>query len=488
MNPIQNHSENMITQNMQENKGQIVFIPIEKLHPHPDNPRKDVGDVTELADSIRKNGVMQNLTVVPLTASLGKEFIVVIGHRRLAASKDAGLTELPCVIVDMDYKTQIATMLLENMQRKDLNIYEEASGMQMMLDLGDDVNDVAEQTGLSKTTVRRRVNLLRSLGDTGLRSVVGKQIDITDMERIAEIHDPLMREKAIAAAGTADFNFTMNQITRAQELDQIRTDLIAAAKLKFGGEPLKANPVQSEYHASFTFWNTGDIERFKRTEGREYCYMVSIPGVVPRISAYEMATDEERNAAALQAAKAWAEGREPKQYSDNSDSPAVTSDDPLPPTDTKNNIGSRLKELGELTQTAEQCRTDFIKNITASAAYPEKAMEFAVRMLLLVNPLTEEELLERFACDNITEIYKMMNGSRSLAMQILINSAALFAVHSIDCLDDYTDGFGYYATNDALDEFYEALGELGYEMSTEERQLADGTHPLYAGNGDVGDE
>lgn len=115
-------------------------------------------------------------------------------------------------------------------------------------------------------------------------------------------------------------------------------------------------------------------------------------------------------------------------------------------------------------------------------------MEFAVRMLLLVNPITEEELLERFACGNITEIYKMMNGSRSLAMQILINSAALFAVHSIDCLDDYTDGFGYYATNDALDEFYEALGELGYEMSTEERQLADGTHPLYAGNGDVGDE
>ena len=76
----------------------IQMIAIDRLHPHPDNPRKDVGDVSELAASIRHSGVMQNLTVVPF----GVGYRVVIGHRRLAAAKEAGLTELPCMVSDMD--------------------------------------------------------------------------------------------------------------------------------------------------------------------------------------------------------------------------------------------------------------------------------------------------------------------------------------------------------------------------------------------------
>ena len=98
---------------------QIQYIPVERLHPHPDNPRKDLGDLSELAASIKENGIFQNLTVVP-DAEL--HFTVIIGHRRLAASKLAGLTELPCVIVNMTPKEQVQTMLLENMQRSDLTV------------------------------------------------------------------------------------------------------------------------------------------------------------------------------------------------------------------------------------------------------------------------------------------------------------------------------------------------------------------------------
>lgn len=101
----------------------ITNIDVTKLKEHPDNPRKNIGDVTELAESIKARGILQNLTVVPAENGM---YTVIIGHRRLAAAKQAGLTEVPCAVVDMDYKTQLSTMLLENMQRSDLTVYEQA--------------------------------------------------------------------------------------------------------------------------------------------------------------------------------------------------------------------------------------------------------------------------------------------------------------------------------------------------------------------------
>ena len=64
----------------------IVNIGIEHIHPHPENPRKDLGDLTELVESIKKFGVMQNLTVIPQEENPG-EYTVIIGHRRHAAAK-----------------------------------------------------------------------------------------------------------------------------------------------------------------------------------------------------------------------------------------------------------------------------------------------------------------------------------------------------------------------------------------------------------------
>ena len=90
---------------------EIRNIPIDQLHPHPQNPRKDLGDLSELAASIKASGIYQNLTVVPGTYG----YTVVIGHRRLAAAKLAGLTELPCIVRSMTEQEQIATMMLENM-------------------------------------------------------------------------------------------------------------------------------------------------------------------------------------------------------------------------------------------------------------------------------------------------------------------------------------------------------------------------------------
>lgn len=72
----------------------IVNIGLEHIHPHPDNPRKDLGDLTELAESIKKNGILQNLTVIPKEGEPG-EYLAIIGHRRSAAAKLAELRKHP---------------------------------------------------------------------------------------------------------------------------------------------------------------------------------------------------------------------------------------------------------------------------------------------------------------------------------------------------------------------------------------------------------
>ncbi|MBR2591438.1 MAG: ParB N-terminal domain-containing protein, partial [Oscillospiraceae bacterium] len=98
-----------------------INIALDHLHPHPDNPRKNLGDISELTESIRKNGIMQNLTVIPIKEDDDPnkwEYRILIGHRRAAAAKEANLLRVPCnVVFDMDPREQVAIMLEENMQR-----------------------------------------------------------------------------------------------------------------------------------------------------------------------------------------------------------------------------------------------------------------------------------------------------------------------------------------------------------------------------------
>lgn len=109
----------------------ITNINAKLIHQHPDNPRKDLGGLSELSESIKKKGIMQNLTVIPgywdeNRVHHDEGYTLIIGHRRFAAGKMAGVTMYPCRIVqDMSYKDQVGTMLEENMQRIDLTPLEQ---------------------------------------------------------------------------------------------------------------------------------------------------------------------------------------------------------------------------------------------------------------------------------------------------------------------------------------------------------------------------
>ena len=181
---------------------QLVMLPVKEIQPHPNNPRKDLGDLSELTESIKKNGIMQNLTVVK---NEGGGYTVIIGHRRLEAAKAAGVSEVPCAVAELDEGEQLATMLLENMQRQDLTVYEQAEGIQLLLDMDFSVTDIAQKTGFSESTVRRRTKLLE-LDRVKFKESQARQVSLKDYEQLFEIEDKGIQNELLDKLGTADFN------------------------------------------------------------------------------------------------------------------------------------------------------------------------------------------------------------------------------------------------------------------------------------------
>ena len=169
----------------------IVMLNRGQLQPHPDNPRKDLGDLTELRESIRENGIMQNLTVVPCGDGLvdSGDYMILIGHRRFAAS-DGILDELPCVIADnLSRKEQVGIMLEENMQRSDLTYMEQARGFQMMLDLGDTVESISKKTGFSTKTIKHRLEIAKLDNESIKEAETMFQISISDFIELEKVKD-----------------------------------------------------------------------------------------------------------------------------------------------------------------------------------------------------------------------------------------------------------------------------------------------------------
>jgi ParB family chromosome partitioning protein len=134
------------------------MIPIDKIRPNPDQPRKMIGDVTELANSIREKGVLEPLLVryVPREDA----YYIISGERRFHASHAAGLHELPCIEKIADDAETLELALIENLQRKDLTPFEEADGLQRLADHFDYTHDdIAKKIGRARSSVTESMSL-----------------------------------------------------------------------------------------------------------------------------------------------------------------------------------------------------------------------------------------------------------------------------------------------------------------------------------------
>ncbi|QDG88846.1 ParB/RepB/Spo0J family partition protein [Pseudarthrobacter sp. NIBRBAC000502770] len=195
---------------------------IDQLVIHAKNVRNDVGIVTDLANSITEQGILQPLVVAPAIA--GEGYTIIAGHRRYAAAKLANVDSLPCVIrEDLDTEPkQLVAMLVENTQRADLTPVEEASAYQTILEFGDafNVKTVAKATGRSQSHVRKRL-LLTKLNEDAKVRLEEQTLNVDQALVLVDFAaDEAATERLLAAAAQSprEFAFRVEAETRKRDL------------------------------------------------------------------------------------------------------------------------------------------------------------------------------------------------------------------------------------------------------------------------------
>ncbi|MDD6160620.1 MAG: ParB/RepB/Spo0J family partition protein [Oscillospiraceae bacterium] len=144
---------------LQTQEAGSVFLPISQVEPGLNQPRKNFDDeaLADLADSIREHGIIQPLTVRRLSSGY---YQIIAGERRWRAAKQAGLREVPAVIIEADDRKVMEIGLIENLQREDLNPMEEAEGYQVLLtDYGMTQEEVARRMGKSRPAITNALRL-----------------------------------------------------------------------------------------------------------------------------------------------------------------------------------------------------------------------------------------------------------------------------------------------------------------------------------------
>ncbi len=134
------------------------MIPVDQIRPNPDQPRKALGDLRELTESVLEKGVLEPLLVRMVA---GEDFYHIIsGERRYHAARAAGLREVPCIEKNVDDAETLEIALIENIQRKDLTPFEEADGLNRLATQFEYTHeDVARKIGRSRSSVSETLSL-----------------------------------------------------------------------------------------------------------------------------------------------------------------------------------------------------------------------------------------------------------------------------------------------------------------------------------------
>ena len=140
--------------------GRVIFLPAGSLRPNPAQPRKVFREesLRELADSIATHGILQPLSV----RRMGTYYELIAGERRLRAATLAGLTEIPCIVMNMTERESSMAAMIENLQRQDLDFIEEAQGIARLMDTWSmSQEQAARLLGKSQSAVANKLRLLR---------------------------------------------------------------------------------------------------------------------------------------------------------------------------------------------------------------------------------------------------------------------------------------------------------------------------------------
>lgn len=444
----------------------IMMIPIEALKHHPDNPRKDLGDLKELTASIKESGVMQNLTVVP-NPNDEETWWVVIGNRRMEASKAAGLKELPCIISDMDHKTQVATMMAENMQRVDLTLAEQAGGVQMMMDLGMDAKEISKRTGIRKDAVERRALMAKYNATKVAEAVVrgGTISDFMELEKLPEEH----REEMLEHVGKSDLQqrirTKLDEIRSKEYMSQVIVWLETfATEIERHGY-VGAKVVNMQYVTSWYRFTKSVVDGLKMpgdVKDRHYYYIVDrVYGIIKLLAESEGTANDQ--AVALRQRK--------NAY-----------------------INQRIKQAEALDEKFRQMRYEYLFS-GADIVWNEKAILRAYTLVLAmgywhssypekVQEMTEQLCGLKFKGSGYAS-RRELTDLLAVPEHKLCQVASGLIWGSVDrdghrpWVKEWDKAYLQHKHSAAYQVIYDMLVGMGYQMSDEETAYLDGTHEVY---------
>ena len=447
---------------------EITMIPVDQLIHHPHNPRLDLGDLTELTESIRSQGVLQNLTVVPEAEYPGDDhYLVVIGNRRMEAAKLAGLAEVPCVISDMDYNTQIATMLTENMHRTDLTLYEQAQGIQMMMDLGLSQGQISVMTGFSRTTIKRRAEMARLDKETLKEKCT--QLTMDDMDQLTKIRDMDKRNELLKAAGTDNFKWkitsAITEQKREDNYNQIKYILQQAGCIEKNTNGITDFWQKYEYlpySTSITLDNYKAGENILPEDERQLYFYMEYSSV--RFWA-------ERKKVTVEAG----EGLDDEEVAEMSAK--------------EKEVRDAWERINEIERHAKESRADFLEKLTIKQKDNRKALEWLIIALVATNdpamavtrllPDYDEEQLDALpeghteADLDLKWVREEINANPQLYAELM---DGLFFDGESSIMNRWrTSEMPEYCRNASMVTGYEWLEDFGYKISDDERAYLDGT-------------
>ncbi len=250
--------------------GQLLLIPTADILPNPEQPRHTFTyeQLLELSQSISENGLLQPLTVM----MQNDRPVLVAGERRLRACKIAGLREVPCIVVDYTSAQAAVMALVENLQRADLNCFEEAEGIQRLIRLyGFTQEEVANRLGRAQPTIANKLRLL-SLTPDEREALIAAGLTERHARALlrlpAELRLPLIRRMAAEKWTVAQTEREVERLISGQKKRQQVTPLVRDVRLFF-------NTVN---HAVETMRRSGINASAERSETAEYFeYVVRIP-------------------------------------------------------------------------------------------------------------------------------------------------------------------------------------------------------------------
>lgn len=222
------HDSHYVEELTRSNRALGKNIPISQIEPNPEQPRVEIGDLSELSSSIKEKGVLEPLLVKPNNDGT---WMIIAGERRWRAATQAGLREVPCIELDLDEKSIAEIALIENMQRKDLTVWEEADGLaNLAVRYGYTQEEISKKIGKSRTSVTESMSIAKLPADIRSKCL---QMEINAKSTLLEI------ARQFDESAMHDF---LNQISKkGSSREQVRE----IARPKKASEP-KSNQSKSE--------------------------------------------------------------------------------------------------------------------------------------------------------------------------------------------------------------------------------------------------